>query len=112
MSSIAAQKRLLRTEAGKRRDTAAADGDIGTRLTEMFEQHVQPPVGIAISGYHPIGNEANVLPLLNKLRDQGFVIALRLVGPASATANAPRRVRPTSETRRWRRDAPYSAQAT
>ena len=79
MSSISAQKRLLRSEAGKRRDTAAADGDIGTRLTEMFEQHVQPPVGIAISGYHPVGNEANVLPLLNKLRDQGFVIALPVV---------------------------------
>lgn len=79
MPSIAAEKRLLRTEAGKRRDVAAKNGDIGAKLIDMFSQHVDAPSGISISGYYPIGNEANVLPLLNALRDQGFDIALPVV---------------------------------
>lgn len=101
MLSIAARKRLLRTEAEKRRDIAAARGDIGIRLVEIFKQHVRAPRGIAISGYYPIRSEANVLPLLNKLRDQGFDIAL----PVIEKRNAPLIFRRWDETTELRNGA-------
>ncbi len=79
MSSIVAQKRLLRTEAAKKRDAAAASNDIGERLAESFLRNIEVPSGIVISGYIPIGGEANVLPLLESLLERGFEIALPVV---------------------------------
>ena len=79
MPSIAAQKRLLRTEAAKRREAAAADNDIGEKLIEIFERTFDPPRGTAISGYYPIGAEANILPLLKNLRDKGYDVLLPVV---------------------------------
>lgn len=79
MSSIVARKRRLRTEARKRRDEAAAEGDIGARLIDLFEQHVSLPRDITISGYYPVGSEANILPLLNALQKKGYDLALPVV---------------------------------
>ena len=79
MSSIVELKRRLRTEARKRRDEAAAKGDIGARLIDMFEQHVSLPRDITIAGYYPIGSEANILPLLYALQQKGLDLALPVV---------------------------------
>ena len=79
MSSIAAQKRLLRNEAAKRRDAAATSNDIGAKLIGAFDGTFNPPRGAAISGYYPIGNEANILPLLKALRDKGYDVLLPVV---------------------------------
>lgn len=79
MSSIVARKRRLRTEARKRRDEAAAKGDIGARLIDLFEQHVSLPRDITISGYYPVGSEANILPLLNALQQKGLDLSLPVV---------------------------------
>ena len=79
MSSIVARKRRLRTEARKRRDEAAAKSDIGARLIDLFEQHVSLPRDITISGYYPVGSEANILPLLNALQQKGLDLSLPVV---------------------------------
>lgn len=79
MSSIAAQKRLLRTEAAKRRDAAAASNDIGEKLIEVFNEAYAPPRKAAISAYYPIGSEANILPLLELLRNRGYEVLLPVV---------------------------------
>jgi 5-formyltetrahydrofolate cyclo-ligase len=79
MSSIVARKRRLRTEARKRRDEAAAKGDIGARLIDLFEQHISLPRDITISGYYPVGSEANILPLLNALQQKGLDLSLPVV---------------------------------
>lgn len=76
MASITALKRLLRKDAAVRRASAAKDNDIGARLVEIFDRHVAPPSGITVSGYMPMGSEANVLPLLRTLRARGFTLAL------------------------------------
>lgn len=78
MTSIVAQKRLLRTEAAKRRDLAAVC-DIGERLVAIFEENFQPPRNVVVSGYYPIGSEANVLPLLERLKSSEFDVALPVV---------------------------------
>ncbi len=79
MTSITALKKRLREEAAKQRDRAAADNDIGERLTEAFNTALSPAANIAVSGYYPIGSEANVLPLLNDLSARGLAVALPIV---------------------------------
>lgn len=78
MTSIVAQKRFLRTEAANRRDVAAKC-DIGEQLVGIFEENFQQPQNIIVSGYYPIGSEANVLPLLERLRNKGYDVALPVV---------------------------------
>jgi 5-formyltetrahydrofolate cyclo-ligase len=77
MSSIIAQKERLRTDAAQRCDAVATD--IGEHLRDVFERTIAPPPGIVVSGYYPIGSEANVRPLMRWLLTQGFAVALPVV---------------------------------
>lgn len=79
MTSITALKKRLRKEAAERRERAAADNDIGRQLIGSFNAALNPPAGITVSGYYPIGSEANVLPLLEDLSARGLDVALPVV---------------------------------
>lgn len=79
MSSLAERKQRLRKEAARRRDAIAKEQDIGEALVDAFERHFDLQPGLVVSGYHPIGSEANLLPLLLKLRDSGIEVALPVV---------------------------------
>jgi len=77
-------KRMLRREAATRRAAAAdADaGDGGERLAARFLEAVAVPGGDPVSGYWPIGDEMDVMPLLTALAARGHTIALPVVaGP-------------------------------
>ena len=77
MSSLFERKKQFRVAARRRR--AAARGDIGARLLERFDRAIVPPAGAVVSGYWPIGDEANVMPLLRALGERGFEMALPVV---------------------------------
>jgi len=80
-SDIDEAKRLLRKEAATRRAAAAdADaGDSGERLAARFFEAVAVPGGDSVSGYWPIGDEMDVMPLLRDLAARGHTIALPVV---------------------------------
>ena len=86
MTSTEALKEQLRETAAKQREAIAADvadaagNDIGSALIASFDRSLDLPAGIVVSGYFPIGSEANVLPLLKTLSARGFRIALPVVG--------------------------------
>ena len=79
MTCMTERKRAMREKATKIRDAAAVDNDIGLPLIESFDAALSPPNGLIVSGYHPIGNEANVMPLLKALSGRGHTIALPIV---------------------------------
>lgn len=77
-------KRALRKQAATRRAHAAAadGGGAGERLTARFFESVAIPKGAPVSGYWPIGDEIDVMPLLRTLATRGHPIALPVVaGP-------------------------------
>lgn len=80
MASTKALKERLRETAAKQRESIAAGNDIGAALIASFDRSLDLPAGIVISGYFPIGSEANVLPLLKTLSARGFRTALPVVG--------------------------------
>jgi len=86
MTSTEALKEQLRETAAKQREAIAAEvadaagNDIGSALIATFDRSLDLPAGIVVSGYFPIGSEANVLPLLKTLSARGFRIALPVVG--------------------------------
>lgn len=82
MTTTAAQKRTLRTAAKRRRDGMAATADIGAALANEFGAAFELPTALVVSGYYPIGSEANVMPLLEALRHAGHSIALPIVAGA------------------------------
>jgi 5-formyltetrahydrofolate cyclo-ligase len=96
MSSLFEHKKKLRVTAGMRRRRAAAKGDIGIRLLEQFDRAIVAPAGKVVSGYWPIGDEANAMNLLRALGKRGFEMALPVV---------PAREQPLT-FRRWRADDP------
>jgi len=79
MSSLFERKKKLREAAALRRKRAAAEGDIGTWLVEQFDRAILAPTGAVVSGYWPIGDEANVMDLLRALGGRGFEMALPVV---------------------------------
>lgn len=73
------QKRAMRAQARARRAGAfRGTGPIGSKLASGFlawsEKNLRTP--IAISGYFPIGDEADVMPLLSGLASQGHRLCL------------------------------------
>ena len=79
MSSLFERKKKLRKAAALRRQRAAAGGDIGVRLLEQFDRAIAAPTGSVVSGYWPLGDEANVMTLLRALGGRGFEMALPVV---------------------------------
>lgn len=79
MSSLAERKKELRETAAARRRHAAAEGDIGDRLLAQFDRAIPAPAGNVVSGYWPIGDEANAMILLRALGGRGFEMALPVV---------------------------------
>lgn len=79
MISLSEQKTRLRDVAHKRRDTVAMGNDIGDRLRDNFAAIGIPAGATTVSGYWPIGAEANVMPLLLDLGRQGMDMALPVV---------------------------------
>ena len=74
-------KRALRIEAtARRRDAAAADGGgAGEKLASRFLGSVAIPDGAPVSGFWPIGDEIDVMPLLRALAARGHPVALPVV---------------------------------
>lgn len=100
MPDLPTEKRRLREAAIARRDRAAAEaGGCGEVLAESFSDGVEVPDGAIVSGFHPFGNEIDVLPLLSRLRIAGHEIALPVVTP-KGTPLMFRRWRPEDEIAR------------
>ena len=78
---IKIQKSSLRRSASLRRKNLAKDADpcIGTKLIEIFETYFMTTVDETVAGYWPIGNEADVKPLLTKLSRSGYNCLLPVV---------------------------------
>lgn len=100
MTSLADQKNRLRRTATARREAMAPGNDIGESLRARFDDIDRATGGMgwatAVSGFWPIGSEANVMPLLLALGGRGLDMALPVV---------PRRGEPLV-FRRWRPDDP------
>jgi 5-formyltetrahydrofolate cyclo-ligase len=79
MTSKLASKEQLRRDAADRRAATAKDNDIGARLLDNFERAIKPPNGAVVSGYFPIGDEANVMPLLHALAARRCDTALPVI---------------------------------
>jgi 5-formyltetrahydrofolate cyclo-ligase len=78
---IKIQKSSLRRLARLRRKSLAKDVDpyIGIKLIEIFEKYFITKVDETVAGYWPIGNEADVKPLLIKLNQFGCTCLLPVV---------------------------------
>jgi len=79
MNSLLTLKQQLRQTATERRESFASGREIGDALLANFAD-VGELTGIAaVSGYWPIGVEANVMPLLQALGRRGLTMALPVV---------------------------------
>ncbi|MEO1248925.1 MAG: 5-formyltetrahydrofolate cyclo-ligase [Pseudomonadota bacterium] len=77
--TIRQKKRELRALArAKRAGAHRSVGSIGVRLADNFMDWAKKslPMDRAVSGYHPIGNEADVMPLLAALAKRGQPLCL------------------------------------
>ena len=75
-----ALKANLRREASARRKQAhAAHPQAGLALMQHFKAAIQAPAGAAISGFWPMGNEIDAVPLLQQLHVSGHPIGLPVV---------------------------------
>jgi len=79
MISLSEQKKRLRESAAKRREGYAAGRDIGSLLREKFAEVGGIDGFRTVSGYWPIGAEANVMPLLLDRGSRGLTMALPVV---------------------------------
>lgn len=75
------QKRLLRVQAAEARRAAfAALGEQGgEKLRAAFAAAVPVTPGMTVAGYWPIGDEADVVPLLRWVEGQGGIVCLPVV---------------------------------
>jgi 5-formyltetrahydrofolate cyclo-ligase len=94
MNSLVSQKKQLRQVAAARREAFAAGRDIGPALCEQFGRLGDLPHIASVSGYWPIGSEANVMPLLCELGQRGLEMALPVVPGRGETLTF----------RRWRQE--------
>lgn len=75
-----ALKANLRREASSRRRLAhAAHPQAGLALMQHFKSAIQAPAGAAISGFWPMGDEIDIVPLLSQLHASGHPIGLPVV---------------------------------
>lgn len=76
-------KRTLRAAAKTRRKTAhAADPEAGVRLARVFldlDLLQGTPPGAVIASYWPMGSEIDTLPLMHRLVERGFRLALPVI---------------------------------
>src|ERR1700741_2554722 len=75
-----ALKANLRREASTRRRQAhAAHPQAGLGLLQHFKTAIHAPAGTAISGFWPMGDEIDIVPLLSQLHATGHPIGLPVV---------------------------------
>jgi len=75
-----ALKANLRREASARRRQAhAAHPQAGLALLQHFKTAIQAPAGTPISGFWPMGDEIDIVPLLSQLHVSGHPIGLPVV---------------------------------
>ena len=80
MSEVRERKQTLRKDAAARRAAAAAaDGAAAERLADNFQASVPAPTGAVVSGFHPFGEEIDVMVLLRRLGEAGHQMALPVV---------------------------------
>lgn len=79
--ALAAEKKRMRAALVARRRALlqAAGAAAGEALARHFLAGVPLPEGTAVAGYHPMGDEMDVLPLLARLAQAGCVTALPVV---------------------------------
>jgi 5-formyltetrahydrofolate cyclo-ligase len=70
---------LRREAAARRKDAHAAHPQAGLALVQHFRTAIQVPAGAAISGFWPIGDEIDIVPLLSQLHAAGHPIGLPVV---------------------------------
>ncbi|MDP6389695.1 MAG: 5-formyltetrahydrofolate cyclo-ligase [Alphaproteobacteria bacterium] len=81
MSDVRERKQALRKDATACRAAAAAtaDGTAAERLADNFQESVPVPDGAVVSGFHPFGEEIDVMVLLRHLGAAGHELALPVV---------------------------------
>lgn len=81
MSDVRERKQALRKDATASRAAAAAtaDGAAAERLADNFQEAVPAPDGAVVSGFHPFGEEIDVMVLLRHLSAAGHELALPVV---------------------------------
>jgi len=84
--SVITAKQALRAAARERRAAwKAAVPDAPARMAQHFLESIPLAPGTTVSGYWPIGDEADPLPLLGTLRARGHAVALPRVAGKSRT---------------------------
>lgn len=80
MESLQREKQNLRDAALRQRsEIVESAGESRARLRAEQLAPISLPAGCAVSGYLPIGDEVDVMPLLQALRADGHAIALPVV---------------------------------
>ncbi len=75
-----ALKANLRREASARRKQAhAAHPQAGSALLQHFKTAILVPAGAAVSGFWPMGDEIDIVPLLSQLHASGHPVGLPVV---------------------------------
>ena len=82
-ANLVSQKLAMRATARERRaQLARAVADAAERMAAHFLTAIPVPAEATVSAYWPMGDEADPLPLVERLRLKGHAVALpRLAGP-------------------------------
>jgi 5-formyltetrahydrofolate cyclo-ligase len=76
---LAEIKTLMRDSARRKRDDAAKNGQIGAALAANIEAAISIPITAIMSGFWPIGSEADIMPTLAKYDSLGCALTLPIV---------------------------------
>jgi 5-formyltetrahydrofolate cyclo-ligase len=82
---IAAKQAMRATMREKRAALRAAAPDAPQAMAKNFLDAIDVPGGATVSGFWPIGDEADPLPLLGTLRARGHAVALPRVAGVKRT---------------------------
>jgi 5-formyltetrahydrofolate cyclo-ligase len=85
VSVVAAKQAMRATMREKRAALKAAAPDAPQIMAKNFLAAIDVPPGTTVSGFWPIGDEADPLPLLGTLRARGHAIALPRVAGVKRT---------------------------
>ncbi|MDE0814786.1 MAG: 5-formyltetrahydrofolate cyclo-ligase [Alphaproteobacteria bacterium] len=76
---LAEIKARMRDSARRKRNDAAKNGQIGAALAANIEAAISIPITAIMSGFWPIGSEADIMPTLAKYDSLGCALTLPIV---------------------------------
>lgn len=82
-NNLKIQKEVLRAEAKRARGMMSLDSSEQKHLCDVFLEHIPLKKGSVISSYWPKGRELDTLPLMDRLIDADYIIALPVIEKGS-----------------------------